>query len=135
MGLNLLNWVAKETETGPEVWGCKECHLIFDISVYSSPLGGLLTICPCCGTGGMGENLAVLGPLPCVISKGGWIYLTDDKGRMSRGYRTIQEAHQDLWSWFVEKGNHDGSQEEGPHQEDDQEGLKKIIPLWGGEDR
>lgn len=127
-GLNLLNRVARETETGPEVWGCQNCHLIFDFSAYSSPPGNPLALCPCCGTD-TGENLVVLGPLPCVITRGPWIHLTDDEGRISRAYRTIQEAHQDLWTWFVKKEDHDGYQE-GVQKDDQEEGDEKVVTLY-----
>ena len=128
MGLDLLNQVAKETETGPEVWGCQECHLIFDFAAYSFPSGEPLSVCPGCGANGA-DVLLVLGPLPCIITKGPWIYLTDDDGRTSRAYRTIQEAHQDLWAWFVKKEDHDGYQEEGVQEGDQEEGDENVVPL------
>lgn len=129
--LSLLNRLDDEREDeAPEVYGCRNCGLIYDPQLYHysdvvQRADQQWSYCPVCNAHGM----ELLGPLPSTIESPQGTYLLDEAGD-TLGPFTDTPASDRLWDWFNRKKNGNCEKEE----EGDQEAFRqegKVIQLVG----
>ncbi len=114
---------AEEAEYGSsEVYGCENCRLIVEISVFYREDEGYL-VCPEC-SGAIRE----LGVLPYSIEDEDGAYLTNDT-RVMGPYNSAKDAQRELWAWFNNEGEH-AKRKEGKWKRD--KGLR-LVSIDGKE--
>lgn len=129
MVLSLLNRLDDDHgDPPPEVYGCRNCGLIYDPQCYrhsnEPPRSGRQWgHCPVCSE----RAVEFLGPLPDVVPARLGVFLIDVEGDSQGPYQTAAAAHEALWSWFNRKRLH-GSCKEEDRQESK---VIRLVPKGG----
>lgn len=132
--LSLLNRLDDEhEEANPEVYGCRNCGLIYDPHLYHysdvvQREDRQWDYCPVCSTQGM----ELLGPLPSTIESPSGFYLVDEEGDCIGPFD--HSSSDQLWKWFDRNNEHGNCEKESGKEKGDQKacGHKgKVIQLIG----
>lgn len=129
--LNLLNRLDDEHEEPvPEVFGCRNCGLIYDPQLYhhsnvAQREDRQWGFCPVC----CARQVELLGPLPHTIENAKGFFLLDEEGESQGPFETATATHAALWDWFNRKSDHGNCEEKegGGEETIRQEG--KVIRL------
>jgi hypothetical protein len=130
--LNLLNQLGDEAPEIAEVFGCRNCRLIYDPSLYhpSNLVRRFYNhwhFCPACGEPGM----KLLGPVPGIVTTPEGTYLVEENGSTQGPYRTETEAIHHLWEWFDQEPRHGNCKEKGSKENKQETKVIRLIKKDG----
>ena len=129
MALSLLNRLDDEREEeSREVFGCRNCGLIYDPQLYHHSdtvqrEDRQWYFCPVCKS----DGVELLGALPSTVENEKGVFLVGEEGDCLGPYNNETEAHEALWPWFDRKKTNGTCEKESGQPALGQEG--KVIKL------